>query len=412
MRLVERSAQWCYRFHRSGSRKWTPDGTRPCRWFGGRLPLSGTLEPAGLLAVPRSSPPRRPLERSRAATTTSAGCTSRIHRDHVSTPADLLVGPRKPACTTTTCRREPSRRRGELAEDRLVFGAPGLVRRPTPRTRPSASTPPASTTSETALAGRCRSISLAAAGANGRRRDRRGRLHRQAERAGVGGAARARRRLSRQAARVPQMMTPPPRLSRRARIRSSRPRPTSRGRRPGDAGSRTARCSGRGTGRCGSTRGRWGRRERQADARPQPPGRERRALRYAELERRHHPPGRTAPARRRASPAGRPRSAGVGVRQGVDRAAATGAVRVALDEIDPRGEPGRLDPPRPAGEHPGLRLTDDPARIPARDSDGDGRRARRDVGHAAPSRPDRSHGSIMRSCQRRSARKRSCAQRS
>ncbi len=61
---------------------------------------------------------------------------------------------------------------------------------------------------------------LAAARADAVLRDRGGRLHRTAERPGVGRNAPAGRRLSSQPLRVPQTMTPPPRLSRRARMPS------------------------------------------------------------------------------------------------------------------------------------------------------------------------------------------------
>ena len=244
-------------------------------------------------------------------------------------------------------------------------------------------------------------------------------MHRQAERAGVGGAARARRRLSRQPARVPQMMTPPPRLSRRARICSipaaaHQPRTSSRGcSLPEPLDARAEEPAGADPrGRRRGRRRAAGRRASTA-ARPGAPRRAARRTRATPSCLRAGP----RPRARRASPAGRPRSAGgrcaSGRRPSRPRAGSRSAwpSTSSIRSVSPAASTRRAPPASISGlwSTPTTRHGYRRARAMAT--------AAVPVAMSATTAPSRSAAgamaSIMRSCQRRSCPKeRSCAQRS
>ena len=99
------------------------------RWFGGRLPASGAIEPAGLLALAEELAAHSDLWAAFVRHNEESRVFTRIHRDPVLDAwlicwsgtqdtglhdHDLSSG----AVRVVT---------GELAEDRLVLGAPGLV---------------------------------------------------------------------------------------------------------------------------------------------------------------------------------------------------------------------------------------------------------------------------------------------
>ena len=235
------------------------------RWFGERLPASGAIEPAAMLALAEQLAARSDLWDAFVRHDEQSRVYTRIHCDPV-LDAWLIcwsgtqdTGLHDHDLSSGAVRVVA----GELAEDRLVLGAPGLV-----------------TSTHAAAQGFCFDSSrihdvrnarvgrvgvapslLAAAGADGLLRDRHGRVHRPAERAGIGGAAGARRRLSLQAARVPQM------IDAAAEAEPARADLLHPGRGPpaehlvqGMLAPEPLDAWARGTGRCGSTPGRRGRR--------------------------------------------------------------------------------------------------------------------------------------------------------
>jgi hypothetical protein len=103
--------------------------TALARWFGGRLPASGAIEPAGLLALAEELAARPDLWSAFVRHDRTSRVYTRIHRDPV-LDAWLIcwsgtqdTGLHDHDLSSGAVRVVA----GELAEDRLVLGAPGLV---------------------------------------------------------------------------------------------------------------------------------------------------------------------------------------------------------------------------------------------------------------------------------------------
>jgi len=103
--------------------------TALAQWFGGRLPASGAIEPARLLALAEELAARPDLWSAFVRHDRKSRVYTRIHRDPV-LDAWLIcwsgtqdTGLHDHDVSSGAVRIVA----GELAEDRLVFGAPGLV---------------------------------------------------------------------------------------------------------------------------------------------------------------------------------------------------------------------------------------------------------------------------------------------